>query len=99
MSVVPDQRVLAERVARLEDRAEIAELAVLYGFVMDERQLSVLPRLFAADARLRSADGVFAATGLAEITATYRARFAALDATNHVSHGHVIRFRDDDRAF
>jgi len=91
---------LERRIARLEDRVAICDLAVLYGFVMDERDLGALPRLFAAGATLRSADGVFAASGLGEITETYRGRFAVLGATNHVCHGHVVRFdgADPDRA-
>lgn len=72
------------------------DLAVLYGFVMDERDLAAVPRLFSPDATLRSQDGVFAATGLDEIVKTYQGRFAALGPTNHVSHGHVVRFDDGD---
>jgi hypothetical protein len=86
-----------DRLARLEDRVAIGELAILYGFVMDERDISALPRLFTRDASLRSADGVFAASGLDQITETYRGRFEVLEATNHVSHGHIIRFDDADR--
>lgn len=87
---------LADRVRRLEDRAAIMDLAVLYGFVMDERDLTAIPRLFSPDATLRSQDGVFGATGLDEIVKTYQGRFAALGPTNHVSHGHLVRFDVDD---
>ncbi|MET7392833.1 nuclear transport factor 2 family protein [Dactylosporangium sp. NPDC005572] len=88
---------LADRIWRIEDRFAIQDLAVLYGFVMDERDLAGVRRLFAADATLRSADGVFAANGIDEIVDTYAGRFAALGPTNHFTHGHVVRFDDADR--
>jgi SnoaL-like domain len=87
---------LARRIQRLEDRAAIMDLAVLYGFVMDERDIEGVRRLFSTDATLRSQDGVFAAKGIDEIVATYQGRFAALGPTNHVSHGHVVRFDESD---
>lgn len=87
---------LGLRIRRIEDRAAIQDLAVLYGFVMDERDVPGISRLFSRDATLRSQDGVFAANGLDEIVATYQGRFAALGPTNHVSHGHVVRFDDHD---
>lgn len=87
---------LEERVRRIEDTTAIKDLAVLYGFVMDERDVAGIRRLFADDATLRSADGVFAASGIEEIVKTYEGRFAALGPTNHVSHGHVVRFDDAD---
>jgi hypothetical protein len=89
-----------DRIGRLEDRADIQELAVLYGFVMDERDEKGIRDLFCEDATLRSEDGVFAATGIEEIVTTYLGRFAALGPTNHFSHGHVVRLdlADRDRA-
>jgi hypothetical protein len=87
---------LTDRVLRLEDRAAIQELGILYGFVMDERDEEGIRQIFCADATLRSQDGVFAATGIEEIVATYFGRFAALGPTNHFSHGHVVRFDDAD---
>jgi hypothetical protein len=97
MSVEERTRVSAqERVRRLEDRAEIQELAVLYGFIMDERDEEGIRQVFTEDATLRSQDGVFAAAGIEEIVATYLGRFEALGPTNHYSHGHVVRFDDAD---
>lgn len=90
----PDR--LERRIRELEDRAAITELGVLYGFVMDERSIDGVRRLFSADATLRSQDGVFAASGIEQIVATYEGRFAVLGPTNHVSHGHVIRFDPAD---
>ncbi|MFF5992691.1 nuclear transport factor 2 family protein [Prauserella flavalba] len=87
---------LEQRLTRIEDRTEITDLAVLYGYVMDERDIPGIRRIFCEDATLRSADGVFAASGIDEIVRVYQGRFAALRATNHFTHGHVIRFDDGD---
>lgn len=87
---------LETRVRRLEDTKAIQALGILYGYVMDERDVDGIRRIFCDDAILRSADGVFAAAGMDEIVTTYEGRFAALGPTNHYSHGHVVRFDDDD---
>lgn len=87
---------LEDRIGRLEARAAIQELAVLYGFIMDERDEKGIREIFCDDATLRSEDGVFAANGLEEIVSTYLGRFAALGPTNHFSHGHVVRLDDAD---
>jgi SnoaL-like domain len=87
---------IEDRVRRLEDRNAIQDLAVMYGYVMDERVVDGIPRLFTDDATLRSADGVFSATGLDEIVKTYQGRFDVLGPTNHFVHGHVVRFDDSD---
>ena len=83
---------IEERIGRIEDREAIKDLVVLYGFVMDERDIDGIYRLFAEDAELRSQDGVFSADGIEKIVETYQGRFAVLGPTNHVSHGHVVRF-------
>jgi hypothetical protein len=88
--------LMEERIRRLEDRAAIQELGILYGFVMDERDEAGIRQIFAPDATLRSQDGVFSASGIEEIVQTYLGRFAALGPTNHYSHGHVVRFDDAD---
>lgn len=87
---------LEQRIQRLEDRAEIQELAVLYGYIMDERDEKGIREIFMENATLRSQDGVFAAEGIDAIVDTYLGRFKALGPTNHYSHGHVIRFYEDD---
>lgn len=84
-------RSLERRIAWLEDRAEIQELTVLYGFVMDERDESQIRAMFTRNAALRSKDGDFASEGLEVVVATFLARFAALGPTNHYSHGLVLR--------
>ena len=85
-----------QRLQRVEDRQAIQELGILYGFVMDERDETGIRQIFTEDATLDSQDGVFKASGMEDIVATYLGRFAALGPTNHYSHGHVVRFRDED---
>lgn len=87
---------IEQRIQRVEDRAEIQELAVLYGFIMDERDEPGIRQIFMENGTLRSQDGVFAANGIDEIVDTYLGRFKALGPTNHYSHGHVVRFYEDD---
>jgi ketosteroid isomerase-like protein len=87
---------LEQRLQRAEDRQAIQELAVLYGYIMDERDEEGIRAIFTDDATLSSADGVFAAEGIDSIVETYLGRFKALGPTNHFSHGHVVRFDDSD---
>lgn len=84
------------RVAMLEDRVAIQELAVLYGFYVDERDVDGLSEIFCADAALTSEDGTYAAEGLDEILQTYRERFTTLGPSYHYTHGHVVRFDPND---
>ncbi|MFD4254402.1 nuclear transport factor 2 family protein [Amycolatopsis thermoflava] len=88
----PRDAGIDQRLRRLEDRLAIQDLAHLYGFVMDERDIAGLDSLFTDDAHLGSADGVFDADGLAEIAKTYRARFDALGPTHHFVHSVIPRF-------
>lgn len=96
MTALSAELTAEQRLTRVEDRQAIQELGILYGFVMDERDEPGIRQLFTEDATLDSQDGVFHAAGIEDIVATYLGRFAALGPTNHFSHGHVVRFRDDD---
>ena len=87
---------LEERIKRLEDKDEIRDLIVMYGIIMDEHDFEGIDRIFTSDASLTSADGVFSASGIEAIKSTYQDRFAVLGATNHVTHGNVVRFSDDN---
>ncbi|WP_035759777.1 nuclear transport factor 2 family protein [Granulicoccus phenolivorans] len=92
---------LAARLQRVEDRLAIQDLVQLYGYVMDERDLSGLPQLFTADAELHSEDGVFNAIGLDTITETYGGRYDQLGATYHWANAVITRFdaADPDVAY
>ena len=91
-----DATNLEERLRRIEDKFEIQDLAHLYGFVMDERDIEGLGRLFTEDAHLGSEDGVFNAEGLQTIAETYQGRYDVLGATNHFAHSVITRFDDSD---
>jgi ketosteroid isomerase-like protein len=87
---------LEQRLRRLEDKQALHDLAHLYGFVMDERDLDGLSSLFTEDARLGSEDGVFDAQGLETIAKTYQGRYDVLGATHHFVHSALSRFDDSD---
>lgn len=96
MSTSTQQTSTEDRLRRIEDKIALQELAHLYGFVMDERDLEGLDSLFTVDAHLGSADGVFNADGLETIAKTYQARYDALGATHHFIHSVITRFDDQD---
>jgi ketosteroid isomerase-like protein len=87
---------LEQRLRLLEDKQALHDLAHLYGFVMDERDLDGLSSLFTEDARLGSEDGVFDAQGLETIAKTYQGRYDVLGATHHFVHSALSRFNDSD---
>lgn len=91
---------IEERLERIESRSAITELPILYCLVMDERHVEGIRSLFTEDATMRSADGMFSARGVDEIVEVFESRFDALGPTNHVTHGHIVRFDEDPhRAF
>lgn len=87
---------LEDRLRRLEDKQALHDLAHLYGFVMDERDLEGLSSLFAEGARLGSEDGVFDAQGLETIAKAYQERYDVLGATHHFVHSALSRFDESD---
>lgn len=84
------------RVERLENRLDIQELAVLYGFYVDERDLDGLREIFCEDGSMSSADGTYGARGLDAVIETYERRFESLGPSHHFTHGHVVRFDAED---
>jgi hypothetical protein len=96
MSTSTQQPSTEDRLRRIEDKLALQDLAHLYGFVMDERDIEGLDSLFTEDAHLGSADGVFNADGLETIAKTYQARYDVLGATHHFIHSVITRFDDQD---
>jgi hypothetical protein len=96
MSTSTQQPSTEDRLRRIEDKLALQDLAHLYGFVMDERDIEGLDSLFTEDAHLGSADGVFNADGLETIAKTYQARYDVLGATHHFIHSVITRFDDHD---
>jgi hypothetical protein len=88
---------LARRMARLEARAEIGELAHHYCLSMDEHDLSKLRMLFTPDAQITSANGWLNSTiGLDAVMKMYAGFWNTLGPTYHWMHGHLIEFDDVD---
>ena len=87
---------LERRVARLEARAEIAELLARYAFLIDDHEFEALGELFAPDARFGSPGSTH--QGRAAIVANYRRLGEVYPVTLHEARGFVLEFRDDDHA-
>ena len=87
---------LDARLRRLEDRTEIGELVTRYCLAMDNRDVAEIPRLFTADAVVRSLDGVMNATGREAVMQMFLGRFAVLGPSNHFTHDRIVTFNDAD---
>lgn len=89
---------LEERIRRLEDRAELRDLAARYCLAIDDRDIEELAALFTHDASFRSQDGIMNAQGREAVLEQFRGRFAALKTTNHVAHEQLLSFGPDPDA-
>lgn len=89
---------LQERIARVEDRQALRELASQYNFSIDDRDLDTVASLFTENAYFGSHDGAMGATGRKAIIEQFKMRFSVLGATNHFSHDQVVRFESATRA-
>jgi hypothetical protein len=89
---------LPERIARVEDRQALRELASQYNFSIDDRDLGTVASLFTENAYFGSHDGAMGATGRSAIIEQFKLRFSVLGATNHFSHDQVVRFESATRA-
>jgi uncharacterized protein (TIGR02246 family) len=87
---------LGRRIARLEARAEIAELLTRYAFLLDDHEFEAVGELFAPDARFGSPGS--AHTGREAIVANYRALGERYPVTLHEARGFVLEFLDDEHA-
>lgn len=87
---------LERRIARLESRAEIAELLARYAFLIDDHEFDALGELFTPDARFGSPGSTH--VGREAIVANYRALGELYPVTLHEARGFVLDFTDDDHA-
>jgi hypothetical protein len=90
--------LLEQRLRRLEAREFIRELVARYCFVIDDRDIDGIGRLFTRDARFRSRDGVMDAIGRDAIIQQFHGRFSVLGPSNHFTHDHIIRFDEQDES-
>jgi hypothetical protein len=85
-----------QRLARLEARAEIRELAARHCFTIDERDIDGIGQCFTRDGSFRSIDGVMNAVGREAVIAQFHGRFSVLGPSNHFTHDHTVEFDDAD---
>jgi SnoaL-like domain len=88
---------LEMRIQRLEDRQQIQDLAIRYGFYVDDRDYDSLRALFAQDGCLRTNAGVIKGDGIDGVAAYFARHLPELGVSNHFVHGHVIDFDEVDR--
>ena len=91
-----DISILQKRLARLEAKDEIRELAARYGVVIDDRDLDGIASLFTRNGAFRSRDGVLNALGREAGMEQFRGRFSVLGPTNHFVHDHIITVDEAD---
>lgn len=90
---------LASRLARLEARAEIGELASGYAIACDEHDIPRLTSLFTHDAVFDSPNGMMRATGRQQIIDMFCRVLVTRGPGYHWTHDHIIRFdRDSEDA-
>lgn len=89
---------LERRVRRLEDRQQIEDLAVRYGFAVDDHDFERIRELFSPDARLRTNAGHIKGEGIDAVVEYFTTHFGRLGPSNHFVHGHLVDFDGDDRA-
>ena len=88
----------AQRIARLEARAEIRELVARYCFNIDARDVDGIGQCFTRGGTFRSLDGVMNAVGREAVIAQFHGRFAVLGPSNHFTHDQTIDFDANDSA-
>lgn len=91
-----DAPSLAERVNRLQIRADLTDLADRYGHLLDDRDWPGITSCFTRNGRLRFKGGEI--TGREQLDAFYRAQLPKNEFTFHYRHSHVITIIDDERA-
>jgi SnoaL-like domain len=83
---------LPHRIRRLEDRAELRELADRYCLAIDDSDWDALLEMFAADARMAGQTGPHSVVGVLRSTRSGYGR------TIHTAIAQTLEFADDDHA-
>ena len=91
-----DEAAVEQRLRRVEDRFELAELVARYGQLLDDRDLEGVAQLYAADATFDSLSGPV--TGREAVVGYYADRLGAGGVTYHYPHSQVLSFTGDDDA-
>lgn len=95
-----DPSDIETRLARLEARAEIGELATAYALACDEHDMPALEALFTEDAVFDSPNGTMRCQGRAAIMEMFHRMLAIRGPGYHWTHDQVLRFDQgaEDRA-
>jgi hypothetical protein len=86
------------RLAEVEGRLAIRELASRYGIHIDDRDLKSVEKLFTKNAVVRSKDGVMNSSGRDSIIKLYELRYTMLGPTLHVAHDNYVVFDSPTKA-
>lgn len=87
---VSDMQALMQRVRRVDDRQQLAELVSRYGIAVDDRDFETLRAMFAPDGEF---NGI---KGRAAVIDHYRARTASFTTSSHFAHTWHFDFDDED---
>ena len=87
---------LAQRIDRLESRADLAELCSAYCMACDDRDMPRLASLFTQDIHIRSVDGAMNATGVADAIAMFNRMFGIRGPSYHWTHDRFVAFDPED---
>ena len=93
----PGERSLAERIERLEVRAELEDLVTRYSMAVDERDLDTVVALFTPDAVFGHPSDPDV-VGHDMIRAHYRSRLSGLVYSYHYAHNQLIEWDGGDEA-
>lgn len=89
---------LAIRIARIEDRQQIADLVSTYARTVDARDGEGFGRLWAPDATYEVGEPVVVNAGPAKIVAAIERTFAAFRSTDHLTSNLVVELGPGNRA-
>ena len=87
---------IEDRLRRLEDRQELADLIARYGPAVDDRDAAAIADLFAEDSVFDTVAGVM--RGRDAVVAYYLSRLAQFGASFHYPHTQTVEFDGRDRA-
>lgn len=91
-----EQLDLERRIARIEDRQEIADLAQRYCIAIDDRDYAAMAAMYTADCTLTMPAGTV--TGPIDVVAALRGSRDRYGPTIHSAHGHVITLASENSA-
>jgi hypothetical protein len=92
--VANNEKSVADRLQRLEARQAIGDLVARYCFLLDQRRVAEVARLFASNGRYATVTPGVDVRGGDEIKNYFAGRFSVLGVTNHVVHQQIVEIAD-----